>query len=131
MLFFYSSNHASPGSPANIHAPTQNKRAIGSFNSNAGLPQNHKNHPAHFLTLVISLELAIYISYFFNSQHMKLYEMQPFTHNVYYQVKVCGILQSFENSWVDGRQGDHLHLSAEWVCIRVLITLIFILNDEG
>lgn len=90
-----------------------------------------KNHPAHFLTLVISLELAIYISYFFNSQHMKLYEMQPFTHNVYYQVKVCGILQSFENSWVDGRQGDHLHLSAEWVCIRVLITLIFILNDEG
>lgn len=90
-----------------------------------------KHHPAHFLTLVMSLELAIYKSYFFNSHHMKLYKMQPVSHNVYYQVKVCEILQSFENSWVDRWQGDHLQLSAEWVCIRVLITLIFILNDEG
>lgn len=57
--------------------------------------------------------------------------MQPVNHNLPYQVKVCGILQSFENSGVDGWQGDHLQLSAQWVSIRVLITLVFILNDEG
>lgn len=52
--------------------------------------------------------------------------------NLYiYQVKVRGVLQSFENRRVDGRQGDHLKLSTERVSIRVLITLVLILNDKS
>ncbi len=90
-----------------------------------------KNHKAPFPDPCNVSGISHLQIIFSNSQHMKLYKMQPVTHNVYYQVKVCGILQSFENSWVDRWQGDHLQLSAEWVCIRVLITLIFILNDEG
>lgn len=55
----------------------------------------------------------------------------PYDNVSIYQVKVCGVLQGFENRRVDGWQGDHLQLSAEWVSIRVLITLVLILNDKS